>query len=68
MLLAHAKALAAAGVIRDGVTFPKNGPFTDEQLAAEDWEPVRAPYVPPVPPEDCGCDGIATEESPPAKK
>ncbi len=52
MLLAHAKVLAESEVIRDGVPFPKNGPFTKEQIAAEDWEPVY-----PVPePVDCGCD------------
>ena len=55
MLLTHAKALATSEVERGGVKVPKDGPFTDEQLAAEDWEPVRAEWVPPTPPEDCGC-------------
>ena len=62
MLLAHAKALAVDSVIRGGVVFPKNGPFSNEQLAAEDWEPVEIPYVPPVMVGDCGC-GPAAEEN-----
>lgn len=53
MLLAHARTLAIAEVIRGGVTFPKTGPFTNEQLAAEDWEPVYP--APPEPSGDCGC-------------
>lgn len=65
MLLAHAKALATSEVERGGVKFPKDGPFTDEQLVAEDWEPVRAEWVPPTPPEDCGC---APEPAAPPKK
>lgn len=58
MLLAHAKALATSEVERGGVKFPKDGQFTDEQLSAEDWEPVRAEWVPPTPPEDCGCGPV----------
>lgn len=65
MLLAHAKALATSEVERGGVKFQKDGPFTDEQVAAEDWEPVRAEWVPPTPPEDCGC---APEPAAPPKK
>lgn len=55
MLLVHAQALAHTQVERGGVKFPKSGPFTEEQLAAEDWEPVIDPWVAPVPPVDCGC-------------
>lgn len=55
MILSHAITLASEKVVRNGVEFTKAGPFTDEQLKADDWEPVRAPYVQPTSPEDCGC-------------
>ena len=59
MLLVHAKALAVEFVVRHGQEFPKDGPFTDEQLIAEDWEPIQVSREPVIatslPPEDCGC-------------
>jgi hypothetical protein len=55
MLLAHAKALAQEFVSRAGEQYAKYAEFTPEQLAAEDWEPVRAVYIPPVAAGDCGC-------------
>lgn len=54
MLLVHARVLAPEEVARLGVNYPKNGPFTDEQLGADDWEPVYPPL--PAPTGDCGCD------------
>lgn len=60
MLLPHAKALAAESVIRNGMKFPKNGVFSREQQAAEDWEPFREPVAPPDP-GDCGCGAIEEE-------
>jgi hypothetical protein len=62
MLLIHAKALAVAEVIRDGITFPKNGPFTEEQQRADDWEPIQVDEsIRPVP-ADCGCEPVENEK------
>ena len=65
MLLAHAKALAAEKVTRNGQEFAKHHQFTKEHFGFEDWEPVVPEWVPPKPPEDCGC---APEQAAPPKK
>ena len=57
MLLVYAKSLAVKFVIRNGQEYPKDGTFSDEQLAAQDWEPNQTspPSGEPVPMKDCGC-------------
>lgn len=62
MLLIHAKALAVAEVVRDGITFPKNSPFTKEQLAADDWEPIQVDESIRPPAADCGCEPAENEK------
>lgn len=58
MLLIHAKALSVTSVQRNGRTYPKNGPFTKEQQAADDWEPVQTDESIQAVAADCGCDGV----------
>lgn len=60
MLLVHAQTLASELVELDGIQYPKAGPFPRGTEKREEWEPVRKPWVPPTPPEDCQCG-----ESPP---
>lgn len=58
MLFVHAKALAQSEVTRQSVVYSKlDTTIPKEDLAAEDWEPVRPEPEPPT--GDCGCDGKA---------